>query len=53
MLKSGENCGGPLICSKCAMKWAQKYYDVGKLEWAEIYRSYSKKIRQTNEQRTN
>ena len=39
MLKSGENCGGPMICRNCAMKWAQKYYDAGKNDWAEVYRA--------------
>mgnify|MGYP003350801755 CR=1 FL=1 len=39
IIKPGENCGGPMICRKCAMKWAQKYYDAGKNDWAEVYRA--------------
>jgi hypothetical protein len=36
-----KNCGGPLICRKCSMQWAQKYYEQGKTEWAEIYRQHA------------
>lgn len=36
-LGPSENCGGPLICKNCAMKLAQKYYDHGLLDWAELY----------------
>ena len=39
-----KNCGGPLICRKCAMTWAQEYYNQGKTDWAEKYRDQATKL---------
>ena len=44
MLKSGENCGGPMICRNCAMKWAQKYYDAGKKVWCRKFIDHRRKL---------
>lgn len=55
-LKPGEDCGGPLLCGNCAMKLAQKYFDHGILDWAELYRIHAtilynaEKIKELTEQ---
>ena len=49
VLGPGENCGGPLLCKNCAMNLAQKYFENGLLEWAELYRTHAQ-ILNNNEQ---
>ena len=49
MLGPGMNCGGPLVCISCAMKYAQAYRDNGKPEWAELYRNAAKRLRKAKE----
>lgn len=42
-----EDCGGPLVCANCAMKYAQYYFNNGRGLWADYY--YRHAIRLRNE----
>ena len=40
----GVDCGGPLVCRRCAMMWAHRYSESGKTVWEETYRAHGRKL---------
>lgn len=42
-------CGGPLVCVGCAMKYSEFYMSRGQTHWGNVYHNQAAKLQNENE----